>query len=119
MIEKHLIPSLEKVEKFLQQQPALKGTEVYIYAWPPSSDGIRVAEVGYSFSNSKGTGGAAWMQSNPESANVCFYAERLALDYEANDPEEIKTSQWALVYAMLGKEAAQNIKEDTDTSNGN
>ena len=96
--------SLERVREFIAKHPKTKGGEVSIYAWPDvKTYGIRVAEVSLTKQNS----GGSWMQSDPDSAVVCFFAERLALEYgNGGDDEdaqrEIEDAEANLVYALYG-----------------
>jgi len=108
VLKEKLPESLEKVREFLTKHPKLKGCEVDIYAWPETEKyGIRVAEVDYVIRRKDGgCSGGSWMQSDPGCGNVCFYAERLALEYsDSSDVEEIQDAEWRLVYAMFGEEA--------------
>jgi hypothetical protein len=105
IIKERLPSCLEKVREFISKHQNAAGWEVDIYAWPSvSKSGLRVAEV--SLSNEKG--GCAWMQSNIEGAAVCFFVERLALDYEEGGDDEdskheIEDSEWRLVIALFGE----------------
>ena len=95
---------IEKVEKFIASLPQTEGWDVSVYTWPDTKTyGIRVAEV----SLVKGNIGASWMQSDKDGGTVCFYAERLAIEYlngeVGEDAEnEIADAKANLLYAMYG-----------------
>jgi hypothetical protein len=105
IIEETLPASLERVKEFIARHPAAQGFEPYIYSWPGiAAYGIRVAEIGLT----KGRGGLAYMQSDPNGAVVGFFAERLALEYEdGGDDEdaknEIADAEWNLAHALFGE----------------
>lgn len=104
IIEETLPASLERVKKFIANQPGSQGFEPYIYSWPGvATYGIRVAEIGLT----KGSGGLAFMQSDPHSALACFFAERLALEYEESEDDEdakndIADAEWNLAHVLFG-----------------
>jgi len=77
-----------ELKEFIARHPAAQGFEPYIYSWPGiAAYGIRVAEIGLT----KGRGGLAYMQSDPNGAVVGFFAERLALECEdGGDDEDAK-----------------------------
>jgi hypothetical protein len=105
IIEETLPASLEQVKEFIAKQPGAQGFEPYIYIWPDvATYGIRVVEVGLT----KGNGGLAFMESDPHSALACFFAERLALEYEyGGDDEDAKNdiadAEWNLAHALFGE----------------
>jgi hypothetical protein len=104
IIEETLPASLERVKEFIAKHPKAQGLDPYIYCWPGIEKyGIRVAEIGFT----KGNSGMAFMQSDPNSALACFFAERLALEYEdGGDDEDAKNNiadaEWGLAHALFG-----------------
>lgn len=105
IIEETLPASLERVKEFIAKHPGAQGFEPYIYSWTGvATYGIRVAEIGLT----KGRGGLAFMQSDPHSALACFFAERLALEYEdGGDDEDAKNdiadAEWNLAQVLFGE----------------
>lgn len=105
IIEEPLPASLERVKEFIAKQPGAQGFELNIYIWPDvSTYGIRIVEIGLT----KGNGGLAFMQSDPGGAVACFFAERLALEYEVGGDDEnakndIADAEWNLAHALFGE----------------
>lgn len=94
-------PEVAMVRDFLQKHPKTpKAATVVIYCWGSTEYGLRVAEVDFTYRN----GGEAFMQCDPAGALVCFAVERLALDYQSGDEDEIKDAQWFLEQALFPKE---------------
>lgn len=106
--------NIQKAEKkllaFLQAEHLKRGGsadfEAYLYRWPYSHlAGVRVAEMGWASSRA----GAAYMQSDiPHGLLVCAAAERLLLDYCAEDDEEVERSQWGMTEVLWPEETKQD-----------
>jgi hypothetical protein len=105
IIEETLPVSLERVKEFIAKQPQAQGFEPHIYICPGIEKyGIRVTEI----SLNRGDGGLAYMQSDPGGGIACFFAERLALEYEFDgDGEDAKReladAEWNLAHALFGE----------------
>lgn len=97
--------------RFIRSDPTnstqgwIAGFEPHIYIWPDiATYGIRVVEIGLTMGN----GGVAFMQSDPDGAIACFFAERLALECEdGGDDEDAKNdiadAEWNLARVLFGE----------------